>query len=175
MSVEVFTKNGKTLTIIQDEFSDSPREMCEPLGTMACFHKRYTLGDKHHHSIEEATEIENSDKFISLPLYLYGHSGITMSTTPFSCPWDSGKVGIIYVSKEKIRKEYNWKVITKKRLERIEGYLSNEVKEYDYYLTGRVYGYKITDENGEEIDSCYGFYGEDWKENGLFDNAGWEA
>ena len=28
-----------------------------------------------------------SQKFLMLPLYLYDHSGITMNTTGFSCPW----------------------------------------------------------------------------------------
>lgn len=36
-----------------------------------------------------------SQKFLMLPLYLYDHSGITMNTTGFSCPWDSGQVGWI--------------------------------------------------------------------------------
>jgi hypothetical protein len=39
-------------------------------------------------------------EFVILPLYLYDHSGITMNTTGFSCPWDSGQVGWIYTSKE---------------------------------------------------------------------------
>ena len=41
-----------------------------------------------------------SQKYLMLPLYLYDHSGITMNTTGFSCPWDSGQVGWIYAFKE---------------------------------------------------------------------------
>ena len=52
---------------------------------------------------------------VMLPLSLFDHSGITMNTTGFSCPWDSGQVGWIYISYEKIRKEYNWKNLTKQR------------------------------------------------------------
>jgi len=42
--------------------------------------------------------------------------------------------------------------------------MTGEVREYDYFLTGQVYGYTIepTDRN-KEIDcdhSCWGFYGE---------------
>ena len=170
-----FNKNGLTLKIETDEDPRNPRKEFDNLGTMACFHNRYTLGDDHTLSIEEVKEIEDSKKYISLPIYLYDHSGITMRTTPFSCPWDSGKIGIIYVSKEQIRKEYNWKLITKKRLEKIEGYLKGEVEMYNQYLTGEVYGYTITnDETGEEIDSCGGFYGDNWKDNGLFSYANWQ-
>lgn len=41
---------------------------------------------------------------VVLPLYLYDHGGITMNTGGFSDPWDSGQVGFIFVSKEKIKK-----------------------------------------------------------------------
>lgn len=82
-----------------------------------------------------------------------------MNTTGFSCPWDSGQVGAIVVSKEKVRKEYGWKVVTKKRIEKIREYLINEVSTYDQYLRGDVYGYIVESANGENLDSCWGFYG----------------
>ena len=76
--------------------------------------------------------------------------------------WDSSFVGFIFISKEKARKEYGWKLITKARREKLEEYLRNEVKVYDQYLTGDVYGYRITDtETDEEVDSCWGYYGSD--------------
>lgn len=45
--------------------------------------------------------LDSLDKYVILPLFLYDHSGITMSTSVFSCPWDSGQVGWIYASKQK--------------------------------------------------------------------------
>jgi hypothetical protein len=87
-----------------------------------------------------------------------------MNTTGFSCNWDSGRVGFIFISKEKMLKEYGGKIVTRKLKERVEGYLKGEVETYDQYLTGDVYGYRVfKEENGveEELDSCWGFYGED--------------
>jgi hypothetical protein len=46
--------------------------------------------------------------------------------------------------------------------ERIMEILESEVKEYDEYLRGEVYGYKIKDRNGNEIDSLFGIIGRDW-------------
>ena len=178
------------LFIIRQSYPMNPREDADMLGTIAYIHSRYELGEekisdpiewleeklglqsKGIYTNERLAELEERffSEFIALPLYLYDHSGITMKTTPFSCSWDSGKVGYIYVSKEKIRKEYSWKVITKTRREKIEEYLRNEVKEFDYYLTGEVFRYKIEDENGEEVDSCSGFYGQDWQNNGIKDH-----
>ena len=91
-------------------------------------------------------------------LFLYDHSGITISTGRFSCPWDSGQVGWIYITKDKIEKE-GWTP------EQADKYLDGEVEVYDNYLTGEVYGFRIEDADGEEIDSCWGYYGDDGKED----------
>ena len=37
------------------------------------------------------------------------------------------------------------------------------------YLQGDVYSFHIQDDLGNVIDSCSGFYGTDWKNNGLSD------
>lgn len=147
------------ITIKRDPNPINPRED-DNLGTMICFHRRYTLGNKHNMDPKEALSFMNRKDIISLPLYLYDHSGITMKTTPFNDPWDSGQVGFIYITKEKIRKEYGWIVITKKRRTKIEEYLQAEVKTYDQFLTGNVWGFET------ENDSCWGFFG-DYKDESL--------
>jgi len=157
------------IEVIPDDSPFDPRGD-DNLGTMICFHGRYNLGDKHDYNSDDYDSwnemkravIKNEKVGVILPLYLYDHSGITMNTTGFSCRWDSGQVGFIFISKEKIRKEFEWKRLTKKRLEKIKEYLIGEVKTYDQYLTGDVYGYRITDtETDEELDSCWGFFGDE--------------
>lgn len=113
----------------------NPREN-DNVGTMACFHRRYTLGDKHSLSLEEAVSLEGSADVISLPLYLYDHSGITMSTSPFSCSWDSGKIGFIFCTKEKAKKEWGWKRLTMKRINQVIKCIHSEVEEYNNYIVG---------------------------------------
>lgn len=102
---------------------------------------------------------------IILPLYLIDHSGLSMRTYSFSdCDpgcWDSGQVGFIYCTLKDIKDCFMLKdaeEITPEILETSRKNLEAEVEEYDKYLTGEVYGY-ILFENGEEIDSCWGFYG----------------
>ena len=101
-------------------------------------------------SDEEVIGLAEKDYYI-LPLFLYDHSGITMSTGCFSCPWDSGQVGWIYISIEKAAQE-GWKTP-----EQAYKAMESEVEEYDHYLTGQCYGYVVEDADGEEIDSCWGF------------------
>jgi hypothetical protein len=179
-AIKTTRKENYILEIIQDESPESPREW-DNLGTMICFHRRYNLGDNHkyRHSIElfadlagiDAEELESdgkalfqkaSENYIIMPLFLYDHSGITISTSSFSCPWDSGQIGWIFVSKEKVKQEGLDE-------SKVEDYLKGEVETYDQYLTGDVYGYRISQidvcdkgcEHKDEIDSCWGFYGEE--------------
>jgi hypothetical protein len=177
MQVYKQVENEKgVLKIVYDTDAPNPREINENLGTMICYHRKYRLGDEtfnpdNYNGWNEVLKGECGypNEIIYLPLYLYDHSGITISTKPFPCAWDSGQVGWIYVTKERIRKEYGVKLVTKNIKEKVLSILENEVKIYDHYLTGEVFGYIIEDHEGNEIDSCYGFYGDDFVANGLFD------
>lgn len=181
------------IRIIQDHDAESPREW-DNIGTMVCAHRRYKLGDddgmskaleliyehlsnkqlndmgfdaSHVPDIERA--LEATGQAIMLPLYLYDHSGITMKCSPFGCSWDSGKVGFIFVSKAKARSEYNWKLLNKARIEKLQSYLEGEVEVYDQYLTGDCWGFEVL-EDGDVIDSCWGFFGSDVIANGMLDH-----
>lgn len=156
-----FEHNGHTVKILTDYDPINPREDYDNLGTMVCFHRRYNLGDKHEFSVEEAKKFAARKDVIALPVFLYDHSGITINTTGFSCPWDSGQIGFIYITKEKARAEYGWKLITEKRRQKLFQYLRNEVETYDQYLTGDIYGFRILDEAGEEIEEIWGYFGMD--------------
>lgn len=173
-AINTIRKGNYQLEIFYDEHPDCPRSW-DPLGTMVCFHRRYNLGDKHNYDhndysgwgeMKEAI-IKAENVAVILPLYLYDHGGITMNTTGFSCGWDSGQVGWIFVSKEVLRKEYNVKRITKDIIEKATKVLQGEVETYDQFLTGEVYGYRVSKidvcdkgcEHSEEVDSCWGYYG----------------
>ena len=95
------------------------------------------------------------------------HSGLSMSTGSFGCPWDSGQVGFIYCSKEQARQELGVKRLTAQHIERIEGMLKFEVELYSNYLSGSVYFYR-----NDELDvSCGGFFGYDHDKSGLIESA----
>lgn len=103
--------------------------------------------------------------YIMLPVYMYDRSGVTLNTTGFSCRWDSGQVGWIYVSIADVKKQYGWKNMSQKRRELIKTYLRGEIETYAQYLEGDVWGYVITDDVTEEIvDSCWGFFGQEYCE-----------
>lgn len=146
------TYRGLTIKLYQDPNPESPREWSN-LGTVWCKHGRYQLADKHAAPPPDTNAVR-------LPIYLYDHSGITISTKPFSCPWDSGQIGFIYCTYEQIRKEYdlNPGQIPGETIRRVFEILEQEVKTYDQFLRGDVYGFVVEDQDGEHLDSCWGFY-----------------
>lgn len=155
-----------SLQIVNDPYPENPRDW-DNLGVMICFHRRYNLGDENEIPYEDLNSWEELGEYlrkklkacIVLPLYLYDHSGITISTNPFSCKWDSGQVGFIYTTKEQIRDFYSRRYITQSWITIARQVLLDEVATYDQYLTGEVYGWEITNlETEEKVESCYGYY-----------------
>jgi hypothetical protein len=116
----------------RDILLDNPRECHDNISRMICFHSKYILGDKHQYRQGDFTSWEElklkimSDYNVMAiePLYLYDHGGITISTKPFSCRWDSGQVGFVFVENMKLQGENT------------EDIIKREVEQYDNYLLG---------------------------------------
>lgn len=165
-----FNVDGVEVVIGYDEDAN-PREMWENLGTLVCWHRRYQLGDPHSFDTPDEFEAwwaEHGEGGIRLPVYLYDHSGVSMNTTGFSCPWDSGQVGYIYATAEKIWEWYSTecettvvplieRAPTPSMLEKAKKQLTSEVAEYDQYLTGDTYWCSV---NGDSVyESVGGIFG----------------
>ena len=79
-----------TIKIYPDENAESPREW-DNLTKMICFHRRYNLGDEHDYKFHNYTSWKDmkdhivKDENVALiqPLYLFDHSGISISTSDF--------------------------------------------------------------------------------------------
>ena len=165
------TENLK-LKIVQDDDPGSPRDW-DNLGRMLCWHNRYTLGDEQPKRDPQEILAELPKGSVVLPLYLYDHGGISMKAgeagNPFSDMFDSGQIGFIYATPERICKEYSCKRISKAIREKVIACLKGEVETYDMFLQGDVWGFVLetvsTCDKGhthaEHIDSCFGFFGND--------------
>jgi len=143
--------------IVEDSQPTSPREF-DNLGKILYTSNRHILGDENVSS-EKIQYIIDSKDYIHLPVYAYIHGSIVLNTTGFSCPWDSGMSGIIYVSKNKVREDFKKKLISNKLYNTVLDILKSEVDVFSKYLNGEVYGYEILNDKEEIIDSCYGYYG----------------
>jgi hypothetical protein len=145
------------------------------------------LGDKHNYNHEDYNSweemkkdiIEKEGAAVILPLRIYDHSGVTISTSTsytFNDRWDSSMVGFIIATKKYLKENYKVKRISKKLIEKATKILLGEIEIYDQYLQGDIYGFQLVEvkhcdkcEDDEEkiIDSCWGFFGDNVKENGM--------
>jgi hypothetical protein len=118
-------------------------------------------------------------------LYAYEHSGITIRTSSFSDPWDSGQLGLIVIKLENLKDILEEKdchigaFVDPEIVKKLDEVVESWVKTYDSYLRGEVYRFSITrtekkmyedfehgelpchrESHEEDVDSCGGFLGE---------------
>ena len=158
------------LTVKQDDYASNPRDEYN-LATMICWHRNYSLGDKHefddvdeflqrlcydvlHKEYDETYGLRWHDLFKMLdesnlilikPINSYEHGGITVSTSndyPYNERWDSGCVGFIYLTKKRVLDECN-NITEENWKECADEYIESEMKVYDQYLRNECYRYTL--------------------------------
>jgi|688.fasta_scaffold377651_1 hypothetical protein len=181
-------RNGRKLVIEPCDFAESPREW-DNLTKCIFFGNYKHLGDNHNFDFNQ--EFDSREDFIDRgediikkhfdavlvkAVHLYEHSGTSISTDysgNYTCRWDSGTIGFVVITKEDLRTNFKWKVITQKRLngvmDIINDIMDSEIDTLSDYIGGEIYQFSIEDENGNEEDSCGGFYGSDISKNGILD------
>lgn len=160
--VEEFEHLGIKIGLYYDDTGSGDPRDGDNLMKIAHWHRRYDLGDE---VPDDLDGIEGVRRWLKkqgainiLPLYIYDHSGITIwvgDNEPLipgaHRGWDSGQVGFVYTTKEQM----DLIGTPRKAVSRV---LKAEVEDFDSYLRGEVYGYRVEDRD-EEVDSCWGFLG----------------
>jgi hypothetical protein len=143
-----------TLRIIQDQDAQNPASDNHSDVQLLICHREYAFGTHNFRSIEDCEDhlasMKKGKRIYAVPVYAYIHSGIALSLTPFSCPWDSGRIGWVTVEmSEELEPSGN-----------VERVAQSHIDEMNAYLSGDVWWYAIEDEDGDYIDSCGGYYGD---------------
>ena len=122
---------------------------------------RYRLGTDavDRDSLQDTEESIATGELVGLPVYAYIHGNIQLSTTPFSCPFDSGPAGFIACSHEDIKDWFGEHHC--KSTEEVLEVLRSEVEEFSKFLQGDVYVITIY-VDGKEEETVGGFYGFDY-------------
>ena len=157
MAQDVFdigTYRGMTIKAAPDDMADDPRDM-DDFGHMICFNRRHNIGDNHSMTREELLDEIDRKDVVALPLYLFDHGGITISTQPFYCPWDGGQVGYFYVTHNELRREFGKQRVSKKLRESAKKIMQSIVRDYDYYIRGEVWLVWVVDEKDKIITDSF--------------------
>jgi len=107
--------------------------------------------EDHIKRIKEEIESQTDEKVLAIyPICKYEHGGISYSLGS-NFGFDYSNNGF-YIVTDKTNEEIG---ATEDRFEDI---IKGEIETYNKYANGEVYGFKLYDEDGNEIDSCWGFY-----------------
>lgn len=168
--MKVVSNNGFTLEVDYQQLERDEHPLAHSgveigyLGT-----SRYVLGTKGM-SEAEMRAIESDDEYVWDPVYAYVHSGTALrsSTTgknPFSCPWDSGRSGIIFALKHDMLQWVDAEEMTPDAREAISEVFSSLTEEFTSFLNGEVYEYTVYDKRGDPVDGRGGFCDRDEAES----------
>ncbi|BBW98899.1 hypothetical protein [Geobacillus subterraneus] len=94
-----------------------------------------------------------------LPVYLYDHSGLALSMSRFSCQWDSGQVGWMYVTHEEILREYG--DFHSGVLQLVKSILQEELKRYEDFINGNVFLFYVENKETKQTAAIGNVYEQD--------------
>lgn len=120
---------------LDDAFGMSPVKILLPGCDITSPDSYPALGE--HFKESDVFKYFNIDKYgchknvVILPVYIYSHSGETISTTPFGDPWDSWQCGCAFIEKRDIDE-------LGISLEEAEKIINQRVDEFDQILTGSI-------------------------------------
>lgn len=159
--VEKYSVGAVTVKIIHDSDCEEPSSDDEAVKIVIC-HRRFTNpspdvgGDADE--VMEWVKANRKEWYVT-NLFMYEHGNVALRAgerNPFGCQWDSGQVGIIAIKKSEFGRGKGER--NAKRLE----WCKNIAEEYGQWMNGECYGYVIEDEDGEQLDSCWGYIGLDY-------------
>jgi hypothetical protein len=184
-------ETGLILKIMLDD-SGSTESPLEHDGAviMAALHRNYVNpGAAHGLKDQEAIERferENcrgkSAQWVAFPLFLFDHSGTVYKVAapvpagerpanPFGsgmyAQFDSGRLGTLFVNLKELCKSNTPRA---EKLAAAAECARVTCEVYTAWANGEVYGYSVEDQDGETLDSCWGYIGP-WDDAYLMDEA----
>ncbi len=168
-SIDVKIVNGYIVSVYPDQDCESPRDTFEQSSRMNLKHREYNFPNNDNVDFDEVDTLADLVKIavdndahpeLIFPVEFLDHGMVGMkmwTTQAFDERHNSGMIGIVYMTnayfKENIE-PYNQTVADATKR------LSADVEEYGQYVNGSCYGFIVTDKDGKELDSCWGFIGD---------------
>ena len=110
----IYVTNGENLFFMTAERDNMPINPREDFNYCTiCYVRNRYLGSSEYDDDRDFADSDDlvdylaglknrGTEFVSVPLYAYVHSGITISTGSFGDPWDSGCFGVAVCTKEQV-------------------------------------------------------------------------
>jgi hypothetical protein len=88
---------------------------------------------------------------------------------------DGARDGLYVLTPDEIRREWSCQRISAKTRAQATASLQAQADEYHEWARGHVYGYVIEDDEGNHLDSCWGFIGWEWVQEAAKEEAEYHA
>ena len=166
LEVETIYKDehGQFFKFFYDDSTDSPRNDTN-VATILTWERDYDSPDENNNTFEEFAEkhgVDVSKKwdldsvmdamreegYYVVPVYALQHSVSHYSTHDFHDPWDSGVAGIAFCKKQKGLPDDD---------DYLRTIIDQEIKEYDAWVNGEIYGVARLDKTADIVDETTGW------------------
>lgn len=156
--------SGHFFKLFYDEYSESPR-LCDNVATILTWERNYNSPDENGDTFEEFAEKHGVDVsqewnldsvmdamreegYYVVPVYALHHGVSHYSTHDFHDPWDSGVVGVAFCKKQEGLYDND---------DYLRGIIDQEIKEYDAWVNGEIYGIALLSQDGTVLDESGGY------------------
>ena len=151
--------SGHFFKLFYDKYSESPR-LDDNVATILTWERNYNSPDENDDTFEEFAEKHGVDVskgcnlnsvmeamrkegYYVVPVYSLHHGVSHYSIDGFNDPWDSGVAGIAFCKKQKGLPDND---------DLFRRIIEDEIKEYDAWVNGEVYGIMLLDKNEGVLD-----------------------
>lgn len=156
--------SGHFFKLFYDEYSESPR-LDDNVATILTWERNYNSPDENGDTFEEFAEKHGvnvsqecnldsvmdamrEEGYYVVPVYALYHGVSHYSTYDFHDPWDSGVVGIAFCKKQKGLHDND---------DYLRSIIDNEIKMYDAWVNGEVYGIDLLGQDEAVLDTSAGY------------------
>ena len=136
-------EEAKVIEEDEDFYDDfNPRDSGDNFCHLSLVHRKYNLGDKepkiNYDNYNDWDEIEQMliddyDAHILVMVSMTDHSSLSIYAGEPSDPWDAGKIGFAWVTKEEVKKHFG--DYSKESMEKALQAIHAEIKEYAAYVS----------------------------------------
>jgi len=154
----IFYKGHKIDIFYDEDYNDTPNDW-DDSRLLIYDHRDFTIEVKgfdaqeifEHWSSGHKTFPSGKRRYWLFPVYAYIHSGVSLSLSRGYDRWDTSFKGFMLI--ERNIRTCNTHDVAREQAEQT-------LKTWNEILTGQVYGYVVTDSEGNELDSCWGYIGD---------------
>ena len=156
--------HGQFFKFFYDDSTDSPRNGTN-VATIITWERDYDSPDENDGTFEEFAEKNGGDVskewsfddvitsmkkegYYAVPIYALHHGVSHYSISDFNDPWDSGVVGVAFCKKQEGLPDND---------DYLRTIIDKEVKEYDAWANGEIYGIALLSQDETVLDESAGY------------------